>query len=140
MDAAADQAHGAVASQLAAISPAEGQRLLEPLIDLVKVLGGKLEASTIADPAAARALGAISDATQDAVAAEVVDAELGFEVSDITDDRAAKLVAGKLGMLAKHREFLTWLKTPVEAPAAAPEAKAAPDTAAADDALMSSRA
>ena len=57
-----------------------------------------------------RHLDMISAAANDAVAAEAIDAELAFSLSDITDDTSLQVVSGKLDKLSKDKDFKTFLK------------------------------
>ena len=57
-----------------------------------------------------RHLDMISAAANDAVAAEAIEAELAYQVSDITDDTALQVVAGKIDKLSRDKDFKRFLQ------------------------------
>jgi len=61
-----------------------------------------------------RVLSMFVAAVDDAVAGDVVDAEMKLDMSGITDDRGLMLLAAKLDALAKNRDFKKFLKEPGE--------------------------
>lgn len=146
IDALGDSAFNALAGQLKNISPEASAMVLDALNPLLAQMGGAIEGqpTSLADPAVARALSAIADAVQDAVADDVLPAELAFEVGDLVDDQAAALVAGKIAQISKDKAFSKWLKQPVQpAPdkASKTEEPAAEkqDNTASDDDFFASR-
>lgn len=138
MDQLGDASFQLLAAQWKAISPDASGMVLAALAPVLTLMGGAIDGAptTIADPAVARALSAISDAVQDAVDEDVLPAELAYEPGDITDDQSAALVAGKLSKIATDKGFAKFLKQPAKpptAPAKPPPKDTPPDKAAEDD-------
>ena len=89
-----------------------------------------------------RVLSMFQAAIGDAIAAEEVEAELGFELMDLRDDTGLTGLAGKLASVAKSKDFKKFLAVPKaeedEAPAEeAPAPDAEPEMS--DDDLFMSR-
>lgn len=61
-----------------------------------------------------RILAMFSGAIDEAVEADVIDDEMGFDLSTVRDDSGLMAVAGKLEMIAKSREFKRFLEEPVD--------------------------
>lgn len=122
LDAAGDQVAQVQAQQLAAVPAEIASAVLRPLVALIEDAGGKLEGATgLGDPAVARALGAISDASGDAAKEAIIPEELAFEVDELSDAAGARIVAGKLEALAKDRKFARWFRSPAVPKGEAPK-------------------
>lgn len=61
-----------------------------------------------------RVLSMFVAAVDDAIASDVVDAEMKLDMSGLVDDRGLMLLAAKLDALAKNRDFKKFLKEPGE--------------------------
>ena len=59
-----------------------------------------------------RVLAMFQGAVNEAVAADMLDAEMDFTMEDLTDDQALNALAGKLTSLAQSREFKSFLRNP----------------------------
>ena len=85
----------------------------------------------------------IIDAADDAAEAEVIDMEMVPSLENITTDKDVALLSGKIGMLAKSKDFKKFLAEPGEEKEEMPEAEMAPaegDMSEADmDKLFSER-
>jgi len=87
-----------------------------------------------------RGFAMISSATQDALEADAIDSELLITLDGVSDDRDLLVLSGKLGLLAKSKDFKRYLR---ESPAEEEEEVSVEDTMqepVADlDALFASR-
>ena len=61
-----------------------------------------------------RILAMFSGAIDEAIEADVIDDEMGFDLSTVRDDSGLMGVAGKLEMVAKSKDFKRFLEEPVD--------------------------
>lgn len=61
-----------------------------------------------------RVLSMFQGAVNSAVASDVIDAEMDFQLEDLIDDNSAMALAGKLTSLSGNRQFRSFLKEPQE--------------------------
>ena len=61
-----------------------------------------------------RILAMFSGAIDEAIQADVIDDEMGFDLSTVRDDSGLMGVAGKLEMVAKSKDFKRFLEEPVD--------------------------
>jgi len=69
-----------------------------------------------------RILSMFKSAIDDAIAEEEIDAEMSFDLSDITDDASLIFLAGKISRLAKDKMFKKFLSSPPKKETGATEA------------------
>jgi len=60
-----------------------------------------------------RVLSMFAAAVDDAIAGDVIDAEMAMDFSGVRDDSSLMLIAGKLSKLAANRDFKKFLKEPM---------------------------
>jgi len=95
-------------------------RKLQPLFGLKADYPDFDEDAEVLPTEFTRLLMMFKQATDDAVAAEAVDADKVFILDDVTDDSGIQVIAGKLTALAKDKAFKKFLDSP---PPEAPEAE-----------------
>ena len=79
-----------------------------------------------------RILHMFAAASRDAVAEDKIDPELEVSIEEVQDDSGVKLIAGKINLLSKSRDFKRFLdEVPEQAPA--PEAEETADDEMTDD-------
>ena len=61
-----------------------------------------------------RILAMFSGAIDEAIQADVIDDEMGFDLSTVRDDSGLMAVAGKIEMVAKSKDFKRFLEEPVD--------------------------